>query len=126
MLEAAGIEVYLVNTRELKRVPGHKTDVVDCQWLQQLHTVGLLRGSFRPAQDIEPIRWLYRRRENLLKQRATQIHLMQKTLRLMNIQLESNKRCGINFIWFISLAVIWRWTIAPSPLRGRVGWGPFL
>lgn len=89
MLEAAGIEVFLVNARELKHVPGRKSDVADCQWLQQLHSVGLLRKSFRPSDDIEPIRSLYRHRENLLKQRATQIHLMQKALRLMNIQLET-------------------------------------
>ncbi len=51
MLEARGFEVVLVNARHVKNVPGRKTDVIDCQWLQELHSVGLLRGSFRPSAD---------------------------------------------------------------------------
>ena len=89
VLDNAGIEVFLVNAREVKHVPGRKTDVLDCQWLQQLHSVGLLRASFRPAQEIDAIRCLQRHREGLVKARTTQIHLMQKAMRLMNVQLET-------------------------------------
>ncbi|MBV9498057.1 MAG: hypothetical protein JO138_01650 [Acidobacteriaceae bacterium] len=60
ILEAAGVEVLLVNARHVKNVPGRKTDVADCQWIQYLHSVGLLKASFRPAQEICAIRSLLR------------------------------------------------------------------
>ena len=63
--EARGFEVLLVNAREVKHVPGRKTDVKDCQWLQQLHQFGLLRGSFRPHQDVVALRAYLRQRERL-------------------------------------------------------------
>ena len=66
MLEEAGIEVWLVNARHVKRVPGRKTDVCDAQWLQQLHRCGLLTKAFRPAQKIVGLRHLMRHRANLL------------------------------------------------------------
>ena len=56
ILEARGIEVLLVNARHVKHVPGRKSDVEDCEWLRELHSVGLLRGSFRPAGPILPLR----------------------------------------------------------------------
>jgi transposase len=71
ILEARGFKVYLVNARHLKNVPGRKTDVLDCQWIQQLHTYGLLRASFRPPEEICALRALARHRDNLIRYRAT-------------------------------------------------------
>ena len=88
-LEARGIEVLLVNARHVKSVPGRKSDLNDCQWLQQLHTFGLLRGSFRPAAPIVALRSLVRHRDQLVATAATTIHRMQKALVLMNVQLHT-------------------------------------
>ena len=86
-LEARGFEVLLVNAREVKHVPGRKTDVKDCQWLQQLHQFGLLRGSFRPHQDVVALRAYLRQRERLIEYAASHIQHMQKALTQMNVQL---------------------------------------
>jgi transposase len=86
-LTAAGLEVYLVNARHVKGVPGKKTDVCDAQWLQQLHAAGLLRKSFRPALEIVPLRYLMRHRAEMVGHAATQLHLMQKVLTEMNLKL---------------------------------------
>ena len=86
-LEAAQIEVVLVNARHLKYVPGRKSDVKDCQWLQQLHSYGLLNGSFRPAQDICCVRSLMRHRENLIESCGREVQHMQKALQEMNVHL---------------------------------------
>lgn len=86
-LEEAGFEVLLVNARFFKAVPGRKTDVQDCQWIQQLHSYGLLRGSFRPSNDIVPLRSYVRQRSRLFDSAGTQVQLMHKSLTLMNIQL---------------------------------------
>lgn len=88
MLTAAGIEVYLVNARHVKGVPGKKTDVQDAQWLQQLHAAGLLKKSYRPALDIVPLRYLMRHRSEMVGDCARQIQLMQKSLTEMNIKLQ--------------------------------------
>jgi transposase len=87
ILEARGFEVYLVNARHVKNVPGRKTDILDCQWIQQLHTYGLLRASFRPAEEITALRALARHRENLGRYRSAHIQHMQKALELMNVKL---------------------------------------
>ncbi len=87
-LIASGIDVYLVNARNVKGVPGKKTDVCDAQWLQQLHAAGLLRKSFRPGLDIVPIRYLMRHRSGMVEDAAKQLHLMQKVLTEMNIKLQ--------------------------------------
>jgi len=87
ILEHHGLEVCLVNARHLKNVPGRKTDVLDCQWLQQLHTYGLLRASFRPPEELCALRALVRQRAMLVRYRAAHIQHMQKALQLMNIQL---------------------------------------
>ena len=87
ILEARGIDVRLVNARHVKHVPGRKSDVSDCQWIQYLHCVGLLRGSFRPPQDICAIRSLTRHRDSLLAQAADQVRHMHKCLDQMNIQI---------------------------------------
>jgi transposase len=89
ILEARGLQVLVVNARHLKQVSGRKSDILDCQWLQQLHTYGLLRGSFRPEADICTLRTLTRQRESLVRQRASHILHMQKALHLMNLQLDN-------------------------------------
>jgi transposase len=87
MLEAAGIRVCLVNARCFQNVPGRKSDVSDCQWLQRLHSVGLLRGSFRPTQDVCVLRSLTRHRDNLIQMASAHILHTQKALDQMNVQL---------------------------------------
>ena len=71
MLEDAGIEVWLVNARHVKGVPGKKTDVCDAQWLQQLHSAGLLKKSFRPARQIAALRYLTRHRAEIVAEGAS-------------------------------------------------------
>jgi transposase len=87
ILEAYGFEVLLVNARHVKNVPGRKTDVQDCQWLQYLHSVGLLNGSYRPSQDVCAIRSLLRHRDNMVKISASHVQHMQKALTQMNLQI---------------------------------------
>lgn len=87
ILESRGFEVYLVNARHLKNVPGRKTDVLDCQWIQQLHTYGLLRASFRPPEEMCALRALIRHRASLVRYRSAHIQHMQKALQQMNVQL---------------------------------------
>ncbi len=87
ILEGRGFQVYLVNARHLKNVSGRKTDVLDCQWIQQLHTYGLLSPSFRPPQEIVALRSLVRHREMLIKYRSAHIQHMQKALTVMNLRL---------------------------------------
>lgn len=87
ILEDHGLNVVLANAREVKSVPGRKSDVNDAQWLQRLHACGLLRGSFRPGQNIKALRVYLRHRERLSDYRAAHIQHMQKALVLMNIQL---------------------------------------
>jgi transposase len=80
ILERRSLEVCLVNARHVKGVPGRKTDIQDCQWLQYLHSVGLLRGSFRPAEAVCAVRSILRHRDTLLKGASRQVVLMQKAL----------------------------------------------
>ena len=87
ILEERGFEVCLVNARQVKNVPGRRTDVSDCQWLQFLHSVGLLRASYRPEQEVCAVRSLLRHRESLVQRAATHVHHMQKALDQMNLQL---------------------------------------
>jgi transposase len=89
ILEARGLDVVLVNARQVKNVPGRKTDVMDCQWLQELHSVGLLRGSFRPTAAIAALRAYLRHRETLVQSAATHVQRMQKALLQMNLQLST-------------------------------------
>jgi len=87
ILEAAGLEVYLVNARDTKNLPGRKTDVQESQWLMKLHTYGLLRNSFRPPQEIRTLRTYWRQRNDLVRSAGRHIQRMQKVLTQMNIQL---------------------------------------
>ena len=88
ILEARGLEVLLANARMVKHVPGRKTDVNDAQWLQQLHTYGLLRGSFHPPAEIAALRAYLRQRERLLDYAAQHVQHMQKALTQMNLKLQ--------------------------------------
>jgi transposase len=87
ILETQGFEVFLVNAQYVRNVPGWKTDVSDCQWIQYLHSVGLLRGSFRPPDVICAIRSLWRHRDSLIQMAAQHVMHMQKSLDQMNLQL---------------------------------------
>jgi transposase len=87
ILENAGLEVYLVNARDTKNLPGRKSDVQESQWLMKLHTYGLLRNSFRPSQEVRTMRTYWRQRNDLVQAAARQIQRMQKALTQMNVQL---------------------------------------
>lgn len=87
ILESRGFEVLLVNARDVRNVPGRKTDVNDAQWLQQLHEHGLLRGSFRPRDEIARLRSYMRQRDRMIEYAAAHIQHMQKALMQMNVQL---------------------------------------
>ncbi len=87
VLEARGLKVYLVNGRHVKHVPGRKSDVQDCQWLQKLHALGLLTGSFRPDSEMCALRAYLRHRADLVQHRAAHVQHMQKALQQMNILL---------------------------------------
>ena len=88
VLEERGFEVMLVDPRRIKNVPGRKTDVLDCQWLQQLHTYGLLSGAFRPDEDIRRLRSYLRQRAMLVEYASQHVQHMQKALTQMNVKLQ--------------------------------------
>jgi transposase len=87
VLQARGLGVYVVNARHLRNVPGRKSDIQDCQWLQGLHSVGLLSASFRPAEDICALRAYLRHRSELIEHRSAHIQHIHKALSQMNLQL---------------------------------------
>lgn len=87
VLEARGFEVLLVNAKHVRNVPGRKSDVKDCQWLQQLHGFGLLRGSFRPTQEILELRTYTRQRSRIVRDAARCVQHMEKAMLEMNLQL---------------------------------------
>jgi transposase len=89
ILEAVGLEVCLVNARHCKNLPGRKTDVRDCQWLQYLHSVGLLRASFRPPEHVCAVRALLRHRSNRIRYAGQQVQHLHKALTQMNIQIHN-------------------------------------
>jgi transposase len=89
ILEARGLEVVLVNARDVHNVRGRKSDVSDCEWLQELHSVGLLRASFRPAAAIVPLRSYMRERATLVEEASARIQRMHKALTQMNLQLHT-------------------------------------
>lgn len=89
LLESNGFHVKLVNARHIKNVSAHKTDVLDCQWLQQLGTFGLVKSAFRPADAILPLRAYLRQRDMLIKNASKHILHMQKALTQMNLQLHN-------------------------------------
>ena len=87
ILEARGIEVHLVNAQHVHHVPGRKSDVLDCQWIQYLHSVGLLKASFRPEHAVCEVRSLMRHRENLVQMASVHVQHMHKSLDQMNLQI---------------------------------------
>jgi len=89
VLEAEGLEVRLVDTRQLARVPGRnqKTDPTDCEWIQRLHSCGLLRGSFRPQEQVCMLRTLIRDKANLVAESGDWMRRMQKSLDQMNVRV---------------------------------------
>src|SRR5712691_10203723 len=87
VLEQNGLEVYLVNARHTKNLPGRKSDVQECQWLLKLHAFGLLSNSFQPTNEIRIARTLWRQRASLVAEAGSAIQRMQKVLTEMNIQL---------------------------------------
>jgi len=87
ILEEYELQVNVVNAHHTKTLPGRKTDVLECQWLQKLHTFGLLNNSFQPAEEIRVLRTYMRQREKLVAAASTCIQHMQKALTEMNIQL---------------------------------------
>ena len=89
VLEQSGLEVYLVNARHTKNLPGRKSDVQECQWLLKLHTFGLLNNSFQPTDEIRVARTMWRHRSNLVAQAGSAIQRMQKALTEMNVQLHN-------------------------------------
>lgn len=89
VLEAAGFDVYLVNARGTKNLPGRKSDVQECQWLRKLHTYGLLRKSFRPPEQIRMVRTLWRLRDRIVQDAGRAVQHIQKALTQMNVQLSN-------------------------------------
>jgi len=89
ILEQRGFEVLLVNAHDRHNVRGRKRDVSDCEWLRELHSVGRLRASFRPAAAIVPLRSFLRQRETLVEETTTRINRMHKALTEMNLKLDS-------------------------------------
>ena len=87
ILETRGFEVCLVNARYYQNVPGRRTDVADCQWLRHLHSVGLLRPSFRPEDQVCALRSLVRHRDSLIQGASSHVLRMQKALNQMNLQI---------------------------------------
>jgi transposase len=87
LLEEHGVEAVLINARQLHNVPSRKTDVLDCQWLQTLHSCGMLKGSFRPGDAIVRLRTLRRQMGNLVEERSRQVQWMQKALDQMNVKV---------------------------------------
>ena len=132
LLDARGFTVCLVNARDAKHVPGRKTDVSDAQWLQRLHSYGLLRASFRPKGQIAELRCYVRQRERLLEYAASHIQHMQKALTEMNLQLHhvvaditARPACVSYARSLPASAILRRWracaiTVAtPAPRRSR-------
>jgi transposase len=87
VLEQAGLEVFLVNAQGTKNLPGRKSDVQECQWLMKLHAYGLLRNSFRPAEEIRGVRTIWRQRSRLVEEAGRRVQQIQKALTTMNVQL---------------------------------------
>ena len=104
-LQRAGFDVLLANGKFTKNIKGKKTDVLDCQWIQKLHSLGLLSGSFLPDSATEQLRTYCRHRTNLLDMSASTSKKMGKYLRLMNFRLDVvvNDICGLTGLSIISL-----------------------
>src|SRR5580658_6685563 len=89
VLEQHGLEVYLVNARHTRNLPGRKSDIQECHWLLKLPAFGLLNNSFQPTDEIRIARTLWRQRGNLVAEASSTIQRMQKALTEMNVQLSN-------------------------------------
>jgi transposase len=103
VLEERGFDVKLVDAHHVRQVPGRKTDVQDCQWLQELHTYGLLHGAFRPAEQVCVLRSYLRQRGMLVAMASRAVQHMQKALEQMNLKLtevvsDINGKTGMEII----------------------------
>src|SRR5437773_3333036 len=107
VLEQHGLEVYLVNARHTKKVPGRKSDVQECQWLLKLHAFGLLNNSFQPTDEIRVARTLWRQRGNLVAEASSTIQRMEKVLIEMNVQLSNGLSdiSGVSWMFMIGAIV---------------------
>lgn len=119
ILEQQGLEVFLVNARHTKNVPGRKSDVQECQWLLKLHAFGLLNNSFQPTDEIRIARTLWRHRGNLVAEASSVIQRMQKALTEMNVQLSNvlsdlSGMSGMTIIGAILEGERDPWTLAAS------------
>ena len=125
LLESRGFTVYLVNARHVKNVSGKKSDVLDCQWLQQLMSFGLLAGAFRPDGKVCALRALVRQRETLIAGQAQQIQRMQKALTQMNVQLvqviSDSCKTREQFVNVLPPDAAPVGTFMPSPVKVLVG-----
>jgi transposase len=101
ILEARGLRPCLVNARHMKNVPGRRTDWHECQWLQYLHSVGLLRSAFRPQSDVCAVRVLIRHREELVQMASQHVQHMHKALTQMNLQIHHviSDITGLTPVW---------------------------
>jgi transposase len=95
ILEQHGLEVYLVNARHTRNLPGRKSDVQECQWLLKLHTFGLLNNSFQSSDEIRVARTLWRHRGNLVAEASSVIQRMQKVLRVCDIEVRVRRRGAV-------------------------------
>jgi len=109
-----GLEVLLVNARNVHNVRGRKSDVQACEWLRELHSVGLLRPSFRPAAATVPLRSFVRQRETLVEEAATRIQRMQKALSEMNLKLRTVLTDLTGQTGLRSCAASWTGSVTPN------------
>ena len=124
VLEERGFQVMLVDPRRIKNVPGRKSDVVDCQWLQQLHTYGLFSAAFRPDEDIRRLRSYLRQQAMLVEYASHHVQHMQKALTQMNLKLQHviidiTGKTGMAIIQVVSQADGGRWFQPEAPERKR-------
>ena len=124
VLEQNGLEVYLVNARHTKNLPGRKSDVQECQGLLKLHAFGLLNNSFQPTNEIRIARTLWRHRGNLVAEAGSAIQRMQKVLTEMNIQLANvlSDLSGVSGMKILGAILEgerdpWEWAALARPLR---------
>jgi hypothetical protein len=120
VLEQRGLQVVLVNARDVHNVPGRESNVQDCEWLRELHSVGLLRASFRPSAAIVPLRAYLRQCEILVQETSTRILRMQKALTEMNLMLHVVVTDITGHTASRSCAASWPGSATPSGSRSIV------
>jgi transposase len=128
LLESRGFQVFLADARRVKNVPGRKSDVLDCQWLQRLMSYGLPSGAFPPTEPVCALRAVVRTRESVLKGQARCVQHMQKALAQMNLQLTNviSDLTGVTGLAIVRAVVAGErdWTGAPRTSSGSPRRGP--